>query len=214
MPSVSVEWWAQRIIRSVMRGRGTGYKCWPPPVPSVTSCSQSLVSCAKKDKSLPCVVAAATARLVFSPFFARPAMARWARSSILGGNLDKLVSMGTLARYSDADEWRFLAPEAAPGPSVDFVVSFTSFLEHRFRVPTHPFFCGLRFYYRLELQHLNPNGIQHIAIFITLCEGFLGIDPNFDLWWYFFSTSLLKPKRADAPFSVGCVSIYLRSHRA
>ena len=44
----------------------------------------------------------------------------------------------------------------------------------------------------MELQHLNPNGIQHIAAFVALCEGFLGISPHFDLWWYFFAVTLLK----------------------
>ena len=28
--------------------------------------------------------------------------------------------------------------------------------------------------------------------FIVLCEGYLGIEPHFELWRYFFSISLLK----------------------
>jgi hypothetical protein len=38
-----------------------------------------------------------------------------------------------------------------------------------FRLPTHPFFHGLLYYYGLQLFHLNPNSISHIAIFINLC---------------------------------------------
>lgn len=148
------------------------------------------------------------------PFPVRLAMAHWAHSYVLGADLNKLISMGALRQYSNADEWRFPAREAALEPGDDFFISFASFHERGFGVPAHPFFRGSLFYYGVELQHLNPNGIQQIAIFMMLCEGFLGIEPNFDLWRYFFSPSLQKPKRADEPFSVGCISIHLRSHRA
>ena len=58
--------------------------------------------------------------------------------------------------------------------------------------PAHKFIRGLLHYYKVELQHLNPNGIQHIAVFVALWEGFLGISPHFDLWQYFFTVTLLK----------------------
>ena len=45
-------------------------------------------------------------------------------------------------------------------------------------------------YYKIELQHLNPNGIQHMAVFVAMCEGFLGINPHFDLSRYFFTITL------------------------
>ena len=31
-----------------------------------------------------------------------------------------------------------------------------------------------------------------MAAFIALCEGFLGISPHSDLWWYFFTVTLQK----------------------
>ena len=49
-------------------------------------------------------------------------------------------------------------------------------------------------FYKIELQHLNLNGIQHMAAFIALCEGFLGISPPFDLWRYFFAVSLQRKR--------------------
>jgi hypothetical protein len=54
----------------------------------------------------------------------------------------------------------------------------------------HQFFWELLHYYDIKLQHLNPNGLQHIATFVALCEGFLGVEPHFELWKYFFSISL------------------------
>ena len=68
----------------------------------------------------------------------------------------------------------------------------------------------------MELQHLTPNGVQNMAAFVALCEGFLGIDPHFDLWRYFFTISLSKRKVGGKDVSVpmGCASIYLRSTRS
>ena len=64
-------------------------------------------------------------------------------------------------------------------------------------------------YYQVELQHLTPNGVQHIAAFVALCEGFLGFSPHFDLWRYFFAVTLLKKqeKRQELNVPMGCADI-------
>ena len=50
----------------------------------------------------------------------------------------------------------------------------------------HPFLHKLLPYYGISLIHLNPNLILHLAIFINLCEAYLGIEPHFNLFCYFF----------------------------
>jgi hypothetical protein len=57
------------------------------------------------------------------------------------------------------------------------MVVFRSFYEKGLGLPTGSFLCGLLHYYGLEVTHLKPNSITQIAIFIHLCEGFLGITP-------------------------------------
>ena len=71
-----------------------------------------------------------------------------------------------------------------------YVVSFAHFHECGLATPTHKFLRGLLHYYKIELQHLNPNGIQHMAAFVVRCKGFLGINPHFDLWGYFLAVNL------------------------
>ena len=44
-----------------------------------------------------------------------------------------------------------------------------------------------------------------------MCEGFLGISPHFDLWWYFFAVTLLKKQELNTP--MGCAGIQLRNNR-
>ena len=49
-------------------------------------------------------------------------------------------------------------------------------------LPICSFVRGLLRFYSIDLTHLNPNSILQIAIFIHLCEAFLGIPPYFGLW--------------------------------
>ena len=83
-----------------------------------------------------------------------------------------------------------------------YVVSFARFHERGFASPAHKFLRGLLDYYKVELQHLTPNGVQHIAAFVALCEGFLGISPHFDLWCHFFAVNLLKKWEKKQELSV------------
>ena len=71
------------------------------------------------------------------------------------------------------------------------MVSFLPFLERRLGYPTHWFLCRLLNEWGLELQHLNPTGVVHIAGFITVCEAFLGMEPHTDLFRLFFSRRVM-----------------------
>ena len=51
----------------------------------------------------------------------------------------------------------------------------------------------------VQVHHLTPNSILHISIFVHLCEAFLGIEPQFDLFQYFFH---LKPHPNEAKVDV------------
>lgn len=62
------------------------------------------------------------------------------------------------------------------------MVIFAYFIERGLALPTSDFFRGLLRYYNLELVHLNPNSILHIAIFVHLYEAFLEIQPHFQLF--------------------------------
>ena len=51
----------------------------------------------------------------------------------------------------------------------------------------------------IQVHHLTPNSILNISIFVHLCEAFLGIEPHFDLFQYFFH---LKPQPSDSKIDV------------
>jgi hypothetical protein len=73
-----------------------------------------------------------------------------------------------------------------PAPVEGYVVSLVVFYKRGFGMPVHRFHCLLLWYYNLELYHQNPSRVLHIAVFMTLCQAYLVIDPEFNLWKYFF----------------------------
>jgi hypothetical protein len=75
---------------------------------------------------------------------------------------------------------------AFPVPIEGYMVSFVAFYERGFGTPSHRFLCSLLWYYGLELHHLTHSGVLHVVAFITLCEAYQVIDPEIDLWNYFF----------------------------
>jgi hypothetical protein len=77
------------------------------------------------------------------------------------------------------------AGEEFPSEDVKEQVVFGSFFERSFNLPERDFFCGLLYYYRLELVHLVPNSITVVSTFIHFCEAYMGILPHFGLWRHF-----------------------------
>ncbi|KAK1551528.1 hypothetical protein QYE76_048358 [Lolium multiflorum] len=59
-----------------------------------------------------------------------------------------------------------------------------------------------------RLHHLTPNSILHISIFITLCECFLGVQPNWALWKRIFF--LRRNGSHNIAYNIGGVVICVR----
>jgi hypothetical protein len=65
-------------------------------------------------------------------------------------------------------------------------VLFVSYLSCGFALPISPFFLLLLEEFGLQLQHLTPHSILQAAIFIHLCEMFVGVAPCTSLFRHFF----------------------------
>ena len=100
-------------------------------------------------------------------------MSNWQRSTATLVQLQGLAEAGMLPRLTEAGEWQKPGTEDFPWPPPGYVVSFVTFHERGFSVPAGRFIRAVLFEFGLELQHLNPNGIQHMAAFVALCEGYL-----------------------------------------
>jgi len=71
---------------------------------------------------------------------------------------------------------------ARPFQRVAELVIFKAFVERGLAIPVCDFLWALLFFRGIQLHHLTLDSILHIAIFVHLCEAFLGIYPHFDLF--------------------------------
>ena len=83
----------------------------------------------------------------------------WCHSNNTFQRMEGLIRRGILHARTSAEEWLLPGEEDLPSPPDGYVVSFAHFHEHGFMTPAHRFLWGLLHYYKIELQHLNPNGI-------------------------------------------------------
>ena len=102
----------------------------------------------------------------------------WARSTFSQEDVDELKRQDLLVGM----EYRIPGDEEIPKPPKGWRVIFFSFLFRGLSLPAHEFLRGLLFVYGLQLYHLTPNSLLHIAVFITFCECYLGIYPHWGLW--------------------------------
>jgi hypothetical protein len=144
----------------------------------------------------------------------------WPFSTITADDLETLVAEGLLCPLSDERQPEWIPPPsgATLSPPPGYVVSFVSFHEWGFGVPASHFMRAILHVYGVELHNLNPNSISQAAIFAAVCEGYLGIDPHWDMWTHFFSTELFASPTGErrvctAVRAGGCI-LQLRQVRA
>jgi hypothetical protein len=144
----------------------------------------------------------------------------WPFSTVTVDDLEALVADGLLRPLSGDPQPEWIAPPsgAAPSPPPGYVLSFVSFHERGFGVPASRFMRAILHFYRVELHNLSPNSIAQAAIFAAVCEGFLGIDPHWDLWTHLFSAEPFALTTGErrvrmAVWAGGCI-LQLRQARA
>jgi hypothetical protein len=107
--------------------------------------------------------------------------------------LGQLVADGQLAANVDGRpaEWIVLSErERVPNQPNSYIISFMRFHERGFTGPESRFLRGLCYHYGVELQNFTSNAISQAATFVGVCEGFLGIPVNWDLWVHLFRAEL------------------------
>jgi hypothetical protein len=144
----------------------------------------------------------------------------WPFSTVTTDDLEALVADGLLRPLSGDPQPEWIAPPsgAAPSPPSGYVLSFVSFHERGFGVPASHFMRAILHFYGVELHNFNPNSIAQAAIFAAVCEGFLGIDPHWDLWTHLFSAEPFAlttgERRVRKAVRVGGCILQLRQARA
>ena len=128
-------------------------------------------------------IAAEAAAAAASAPTKRSISADWAGSTVTAEQLKGHRLAGLLPSSVQAG-----APgdEMIPSPAKDEFVVFTEHLFRGFTPPGNLFFCQLLNLYKLRIHDLAPNSVLTLSNFVTLCEDYLQIEPDLDLWLELF----------------------------
>jgi hypothetical protein len=87
----------------------------------------------------------------------------------------------------------YRVPEDPASPALagrgGYIMACMAFYERGFGMPPDQFLLSLLWSYDLQLHQLTPSGILHMVDIVTLSEAYIGIEPHFNLWSYFFWAS-------------------------
>jgi hypothetical protein len=90
-----------------------------------------------------------------------------------------------------------LSDHRESAPPEGYVVSFVAFHERGLGMPPSRFMRALLHYYKVELHHLTPNSISQAAIFAVVYEGYLGMEPHWNLWLHLFKAEHFAKKAGE-----------------
>ena len=144
--------------------------------------------------------------------------APWKPSIASSHYLEGLVENGLLPPNVDGAPPVWISPGSAsePNPPEGYVVSLARLHERGFGVPAGQFLRGLCFHYKVELHNFSPNSISQAAVFVAVCEGYLGVEAHWDLWKHLFRGELHTEsvsRGVRRPMRVGGLVLQVRESR-
>ncbi|KAK1653621.1 hypothetical protein QYE76_071426 [Lolium multiflorum] len=101
----------------------------------------------------------------------------WGKSKVTREALIPYVAAGIIPEFK-RERWRVpAANEVEPLPRPGEFVLFLSFLDRGLALPSSDFFRQLLSFYNIKVSDLGPHSVQQIALFVALCECYLGCPP-------------------------------------
>ena len=114
----------------------------------------------------------------------RAAQKVWPAPTTTEDQLCELVSDG-LIQSKDIADWRAPGEHRVLAPGPGEIILFVSFIRARLCLPASAFLHQFLSYFGISLDHLAPNVVLHLSVFVHLCETFLGIPPSLSFITFF-----------------------------
>jgi hypothetical protein len=120
----------------------------------------------------------------------------------------KLLRQGRVLPPTDLVGFRPVGGERVPAPQPGEAVVFYDHFPRGFALPASNFLWQFLDHFHLQLHHIGANAMMTLAAFASLCEAYLGVWPNIEL---FRRLIYFKTQTVDSiPVVCGAASFYAR----
>ena len=118
------------------------------------------------------------------------AASQWIESEMDAAKIQALVDSEKIPK-EEFVKWFEAAGQQRPSGKMGQIPVFQAFCECGLRLPAHPFLTLVLEYYGVELVNLVPNSITMLSVFVYLCEAYLGIPADLELFRYYYGMTRL-----------------------
>lgn len=119
------------------------------------------------------------------------AASQWAESEMDATKIRALVDSEKIPKMEFV-RWIEAVGQHLPSEEIGQIPVFQSFCECGLRLPAHPLLTLVLEYFQVELVNLVPNSITMLGAFVYLCEAYLGILADLELFWYYYGMTRLS----------------------
>ena len=119
------------------------------------------------------------------------AASHWAESEMDATKIKALVAAEKIPKRKFV-KWIEAAGQHCPSGEIVQIPVFQAFCECGFRLSAHPFLTLVLEHFQVELVNLVPNSITMLGVFAYLCEAYLGILVDLELFQYFYGMTGLS----------------------
>ena len=112
-------------------------------------------------------------------------VSEWSESEMDAAKIEALVTAGKIPDRLLV-RWIPAAGQHWPSGEIGQIPVFQSYCECGLRLPAHPFLTLVLEHFGVELVNIDPNSITMLSIFVYLCEAYLGISSDLELFQYYY----------------------------
>lgn len=133
----------------------------------------------------------------------------WGRSTMTLNKLQLYEAGGLIPKDCG---WRLPGKEEVPKPRSGEVVVFCDHVTRGFKPPGSKFFREMLAHYGLRLHDFGPNSMLNISNFHVMCEDYLEMEPDLDLWLEWFYCNSQREYTGGPLLQCGAVALQRRAN--
>jgi hypothetical protein len=109
--------------------------------------------------------------------------------------------------------WRSAVGDQTPAPREGEIIVLTFHIHRGISFPLSDFLSAVLRHFRVQPFHLTPNSIVILSGFAALCEGYLGVRPQLDLFRYYYQIKRITLSSGGPLQRCGSVAFKIRRNR-
>jgi hypothetical protein len=181
--------------------------------PCSSSCEPKPIPCHSRRTRAPALSPVSTIRPRSSSLMAAErAKGEWIPSTVTVRDLQSLEDEGFIPSRALCS-WRSAVGDQTPAPREGEIVCLVSHIDRGISFPLSDFCSAVLAHFRVQPFQLTPNSVLIMSGFAALCEGYLGVRPQLDLFRFYYQIKRVTIHSGGPLQRCGSMTFKIRRNR-